>query len=255
MIGQRIKDLRIERGMSRDALARASGLAQNSIYRIESGQRPTPSSESLEKIAHGLGVHVGDLFEEEPVGAGKASAPASGQPLHEEEPPRTEAAAATRLFGWLTDPNDAAQVIQEIRGDAIRGYKQWGRIAVLSEENDLDLALLLDDLEMALVFRWELFWKALGVLQEHVRELGLPSDLAMWDPVSKREILQTGAAIQLLSEFYNTLRRLTKDPNADAESVRAVSAEFDVEVPESWTRDPAWPEAKKEVRKLAGVGA
>lgn len=77
-IGKRVRDLRGEKGLSRDALARASGMAANSIYLIESGRRPTPSSESLEKISRGLGVSVSELFTEEPVGAGKAEAPEAG---------------------------------------------------------------------------------------------------------------------------------------------------------------------------------
>jgi len=71
-IGERIRALREARGVSRDALARACGMAAGSIYLIESGRRPHPSSESLEKIARGLRVYVSALYEGEPVPLGEA---------------------------------------------------------------------------------------------------------------------------------------------------------------------------------------
>ncbi len=74
-IGERIRALREVRGVSRDALARACGMAAGSIYLIESGRRPHPSSESLEKIAGGLRVSVSALYEGEPVPLGEATLP------------------------------------------------------------------------------------------------------------------------------------------------------------------------------------
>jgi transcriptional regulator with XRE-family HTH domain len=55
-------------------------MAANSIYFIESGRRPTPSSESIEKIARGLKVDVAELYSDRPVSEiseGKVLAPSS----------------------------------------------------------------------------------------------------------------------------------------------------------------------------------
>jgi transcriptional regulator with XRE-family HTH domain len=50
-------------------------MAAGSIYLIESGRRPHPSSESLEKIAGGLRVSVSALYEGEPALLGEATLP------------------------------------------------------------------------------------------------------------------------------------------------------------------------------------
>jgi transcriptional regulator with XRE-family HTH domain len=62
-IGQRIKEVREELGMQAAVLARRVGVAPNTIYRIEAGDR-TPSVALLEKIARELRAEPADLFRE-----------------------------------------------------------------------------------------------------------------------------------------------------------------------------------------------
>ena len=61
-IGRRIRELREGRGITQRALARAAGIAPNSLYLIESSRR-TPSAATVEKLARGLDVEPGVLFE------------------------------------------------------------------------------------------------------------------------------------------------------------------------------------------------
>src|SRR5215211_4541532 len=62
-IGQRIREVREDLGMLAAVLARRTGVAPNTIYRIEAGDR-TPSVALLEKIAHELRTEPADLFKE-----------------------------------------------------------------------------------------------------------------------------------------------------------------------------------------------
>jgi len=70
-IGQRVREAREALGMQRTVLARRVGVAENTIYRIETAKR-TPSVELLEKIARELRTEPADLFKE-PVPLGEAS--------------------------------------------------------------------------------------------------------------------------------------------------------------------------------------
>ena|SRR5215208_2153449 len=70
-IGQRIKEVREELGMQATVLARRVGVAPNTIYRIEAGDRK-PSVALLEKIAGELRTEPADLFRE-PVPLAEAS--------------------------------------------------------------------------------------------------------------------------------------------------------------------------------------
>src|SRR5215212_7048445 len=69
-IGQRIKEVREELGMQAAVLARRVGVAPNTIYRIEAGDR-TPSVALLEKIARELRTEPAELMRE-PVPLAKA---------------------------------------------------------------------------------------------------------------------------------------------------------------------------------------
>jgi DNA-binding XRE family transcriptional regulator len=48
--------------MSQDRLSKEADLALNTIVKIETGENPNPTLETLEKIAKALGVPVSDLF-------------------------------------------------------------------------------------------------------------------------------------------------------------------------------------------------
>lgn len=66
-LGERIKALRLERGLQQRQLAEKSGLTPSMVSQIESG-RLTPSLHTLGKLAGALGVPIASLFETKPEG-------------------------------------------------------------------------------------------------------------------------------------------------------------------------------------------
>jgi transcriptional regulator with XRE-family HTH domain len=64
-VGERIKRLRKERGLTQAQLADASGLSRTGLGDIERGKR-VPQYDTLAKLSRGLGVSVALLFDEEP---------------------------------------------------------------------------------------------------------------------------------------------------------------------------------------------
>ena len=61
-IGENIKKLRQQKKISQDRLSKEADLALNTIVKIETGENPNPTVETIEKIAKALGVPVSDLF-------------------------------------------------------------------------------------------------------------------------------------------------------------------------------------------------
>ena len=61
-VSDNIRKLRQKKGISQDRLSKEADLALNTIVKIETGESPNPTVETLEKIAKALGVQVGDLF-------------------------------------------------------------------------------------------------------------------------------------------------------------------------------------------------
>lgn len=61
-IGQIIKELRNEKGLSASELARRSGISQPYLSQLETGKNNNPTTEVIEKIAKGLGVHYTALM-------------------------------------------------------------------------------------------------------------------------------------------------------------------------------------------------
>jgi DNA-binding XRE family transcriptional regulator len=60
MIGQRIRDLRLNAGLTQDQLAEKSGLTQSHICRLETGQH-SPNGLTIEKIAAALNVSTAEI--------------------------------------------------------------------------------------------------------------------------------------------------------------------------------------------------
>jgi transcriptional regulator with XRE-family HTH domain len=54
--GERIRTLREERGLSREALAEKCGLSAVYLKKLEAGERLTPTLETLDSIARALGA-------------------------------------------------------------------------------------------------------------------------------------------------------------------------------------------------------
>jgi transcriptional regulator with XRE-family HTH domain len=60
--GSRIKELRVEKGLTLDQLAQATGSAKSYIWELENKDPPRPSAEKLSAIAKALDVTVDYLF-------------------------------------------------------------------------------------------------------------------------------------------------------------------------------------------------
>jgi len=73
-LGVAIKKLRKSRGLTQGQLAEYSGISSSYISQIETGQRPNPSGQTLEKLATKLDVTVDHIL-----------ALAEGRPLAEED--------------------------------------------------------------------------------------------------------------------------------------------------------------------------
>lgn len=63
-MGPKLREMRLRRGLSMRALARASGLSANAISMVERG-RSSPSVNTLAKLASALEIPVSDFFEGE----------------------------------------------------------------------------------------------------------------------------------------------------------------------------------------------
>ena len=61
-IGENIRKLRQQKKMSQDRLSKKADLALNTIVKIETGENPNPTLETLQKIAKALGVSVDKLL-------------------------------------------------------------------------------------------------------------------------------------------------------------------------------------------------
>lgn len=60
-LGERIRFIRKEQGLSQEVLAERAGLHTNYLGAVERGEKNV-TVESLEKISHGLGVTLDELF-------------------------------------------------------------------------------------------------------------------------------------------------------------------------------------------------
>ncbi|GAA4869198.1 helix-turn-helix domain-containing protein [Paenibacillus vulneris] len=65
MIGKKVKQLRLEQGLSISELAEKAGVAKSYLSSIERDLRSNPSVHFLEKISQVLGVSVEALFHNE----------------------------------------------------------------------------------------------------------------------------------------------------------------------------------------------
>jgi len=61
-IGKTIRKYRQERSMSQEALARAADLSLPTVVKIESGETPNPSIDTVKKLAASLGVSIDNLM-------------------------------------------------------------------------------------------------------------------------------------------------------------------------------------------------
>ena len=61
-IGKTIRRYRQDKEMSQEALARAANLSLPTIVKIESGETPNPSIDTVQKIAKAFSVSIDDLM-------------------------------------------------------------------------------------------------------------------------------------------------------------------------------------------------
>ena len=73
-IAARVQQLRAERGLSLDALARRSGVSRSMISLVERGER-SATAVLLDKVATGLGVPLAALFDPPPAAAKQPPGP------------------------------------------------------------------------------------------------------------------------------------------------------------------------------------
>ena len=63
-IAKNIRRYRKERGFSQDKLSKEAEVAYNTIVKIESGENPNPTVETLERITKALDVPIEKLFKD-----------------------------------------------------------------------------------------------------------------------------------------------------------------------------------------------
>ncbi len=61
-IGENIRKYRQQKEMSQDRLSKLADVAFHTIVKIESGETPNPTIETVRKIADALGVSIDDLM-------------------------------------------------------------------------------------------------------------------------------------------------------------------------------------------------
>lgn len=61
-IGENIRKYRLQKDISQDRLSKLADVAFHTIVKIESGETPNPTIETVRKIAAALGVSIDDLM-------------------------------------------------------------------------------------------------------------------------------------------------------------------------------------------------
>lgn len=61
-IGQNIKRIREKMGISQDKLSKLADISSNTVAKLELGDNPNPTIETLQKIAKALSVKVDDII-------------------------------------------------------------------------------------------------------------------------------------------------------------------------------------------------
>ena len=61
-LAKNMEQLRKQKGLSQEKLARLADVANNTIIKMESGENKNPTLETLRKVAKAFGVSVDDLI-------------------------------------------------------------------------------------------------------------------------------------------------------------------------------------------------
>ncbi|HOI97945.1 MAG TPA: helix-turn-helix transcriptional regulator [Candidatus Pacearchaeota archaeon] len=62
MIGETIRKYRLQKGMSQDKLSKLADVAFHTVVKIESGNTPNPTIDTVKKIAAALDISVDELL-------------------------------------------------------------------------------------------------------------------------------------------------------------------------------------------------
>jgi transcriptional regulator with XRE-family HTH domain len=63
--GVKLKEIRLDRGLSQEELHEMTGVSRDTISRMETGDRPNPHPRTLRRLAEALGVSVADIRKRE----------------------------------------------------------------------------------------------------------------------------------------------------------------------------------------------
>lgn len=105
-IGTRVKEYRIQRGLTREQLAQRAHVSQTYVYLIETDRRPNPGSQTLDRIALALGITVDHLLEADNTSSVSDSRPTYNIDFEEE----TQTERLMRIFRKLK-PKDRKRVL------------------------------------------------------------------------------------------------------------------------------------------------
>lgn len=61
-IGKNTRQLRKRFGLSQDKLSKLAGVSYNTILKIESGENPNPTLDTLKKVAKALKINIDELI-------------------------------------------------------------------------------------------------------------------------------------------------------------------------------------------------
>ena len=64
MLAENIKELRKQRKLSQEELAKKAGVTYSTLIKLESGSNKNPTVKTLQQIAQALGVTLDDLMKE-----------------------------------------------------------------------------------------------------------------------------------------------------------------------------------------------
>jgi transcriptional regulator with XRE-family HTH domain len=244
-IGQRIREAREDLGMQATVLARRVGVAPNTIYRIEAGDR-TPSVALLEKIAHELRTEPADLFKEPaPLGeAPKEAGPeewlslaevvkrmgAAGKAAQEVVRDWREETARIRKDG-IPLPKYRTQEMYSFHNELCRLYtNDISSILESARREDIDFGLLVSG-----------------------KQVRIAADPSLWPQDLRAYVYEAGARIAVLPEI---IREIEQEAGREPQNTAAnVAEEFNVEdrLPTEMLKEQEWREARGRALAEAGV--
>jgi transcriptional regulator with XRE-family HTH domain len=110
-LGEHIRTIRKERGLSQEALARRADVSLNLVGKLELGLVLNPHYGTLAGLARALGVTVEELVEEPILVGPKADAPQAGATVYSFEGAPAPAVILERLHDWAISASREEAVV------------------------------------------------------------------------------------------------------------------------------------------------